>query len=518
MPHAADDGGQGRQRESEQEQPGRRLQPKLQPGVKHISRGQITKSHEIAPEEEQWKDIGSGIVARTFRGVERLFTTTRSGPSIGTVKRRVIRNCATGKIIDDCFPDDVPDRLLNRRVPAAIDIRIELTLKEADRLYKQKGSDIVEIFSPPRVAQEAGLRRYAGRKLVPGWSLDTTMPDPLDGEAWDLGRTSKKKRLRELVSTGRPYVLIGSPPCTAFSRLQGLNKGRRGENKAKQKLTEAIGHMKLCCELYTEQHKNGAYFIHEHPEGADSWTLKCVIALEQLPGVQKIRIDQCFYGAKSTHPDGTEGPAQKPTVILTNAPEVVKMLERAQCPNRADRAAGRAKTHTHAQLVGGRAGQAQVYPRELCRDICIGISHQRRADELGVVGMPLLSVETMNDIAKKAREQARRSMPLNDCDDDLCLMSAEVEEDPSAALHGKEPEAWAETAYDDVSGKTLDPKEVRRARREEIDYFKSMKVYEKVPISEAWSTTGRAPIAVRWIDTNKGDTLNPVYRSRLVAK
>ena len=45
-----------------------------------------------------------------------------------------------------------------------------------------------------------------------------------------------------------------------------------------------------------------------------------------------------------------------------------------------------------------------------------------------------------------------------------------------------------------------------------------MRVYEKVPISEAWSTTGRAPIAVRWIDTNKGDARSPVYRSRLVAK
>ena len=45
-----------------------------------------------------------------------------------------------------------------------------------------------------------------------------------------------------------------------------------------------------------------------------------------------------------------------------------------------------------------------------------------------------------------------------------------------------------------------------------------MKVYEKVPTSEAWSTTRRAPIAVRWIDINKGDSHKLLYCSRLVAK
>ena len=57
-----------------------------------------------------------------------------------------------------------------------------------------------------------------------------------------------------------------------------------------------------------------------------------------------------------------------------------------------------------------------------------------------------------------------------------------------------------------------------QARREEIKYFREMGVYEKVDISEAWAETGKAPIAVRWVDINKGDTANPKYRSRLVAK
>ncbi len=36
--------------------------------------------------------------------------------------------------------------------------------------------------------------------------------------------------------------------------------------------------------------------------------------------------------------------------------------------------------------------------------------------------------------------------------------------------------------------------------------------------SECWEQTGKAPIGVRWVDINKGDEINPEYRSRLVAK
>ena len=72
-------------------------------------------------------------------------------------------------------------------------------------------------------------------------------------------------------------------------------------------------------------------------------------------------------------------------------------------------------------------------------------------------------------------------------------------------------------AFDDVSGESLEAGKVREARREEIAYFKSIKVYEKVTTSDSSSTTGRAPIAVLWIDINKGDSRKPLYRSRLVA-
>ena len=40
-------------------------------------------------------------------------------------------------------------------------------------------------------------------------------------------------------------------------------------------------------------------------------------------------------------------------------------------------------------------------------------------------------------------------------------------------------------AWDDVSGSPLDPKEVQRARQEEIDCVHKMNFYPKVPIKDA---------------------------------
>ena len=91
-----------------------------------------------------------------------------------------------------------------------------------------------------------------------------------------------------------------------------------------------------------------------------------------------------------------------------------------------------------------------------------------------------------------------------------------AEESPSDALHERCSDNLE--AYDDLIGDALDPELMKKARKEEIIYFKKMGVYDKVEVEECYKVTGKAPIAVHWVDVNKGDSLNPNYRSRLVAK
>ena len=43
-------------------------------------------------------------------------------------------------------------------------------------------------------------------------------------------------------------------------------------------------------------------------------------------------------------------------------------------------------------------------------------------------------------------------------------------------------------------------------------------MWEKLPRSDAFAKTGKSPITVRWIDTNKGDDESPNIRCQLVAR
>ena len=71
-----------------------------------------------------------------------------------------------------------------------------------------------------------------------------------------------------------------------------------------------------------------------------------------------------------------------------------------------------------------------------------------------------------------------------------------------------------EQAWGEVSGEELDPKKVKKARWLEMDYYKKMDVFVKVPNEECRRVTGKDPLKTRWIDIDKGER----YRSRWVAK
>ena len=83
---------------------------------------------------------------------------------------------------------------------------------------------------------------------------------------------------------------------------------------------------------------------------------------------------------------------------------------------------------------------------------------------------------------------------------------------------GEDLDEQLREAWDDVSGVQLDPKAVKMARGEEIEYIHKMKLHTEVPTTERYQRTKKGPIFVRWIDINKGDVEKPNYRSRLVAR
>ena len=137
-------------------------------------------------------------------------------------------------------------------------------------------ADITEVFSPPRIAEAA---KEMG--LNPGESMDLLC-------GWDFSKSADRKRAIEHVKTHRPFVAVGSPPCTLFSILQGLNKHKLGATWAatfEERKKDAIRHIEFCAAIYRLQSASGRYWVHGHPASATSWSLKTVLSLHSLPGV-----------------------------------------------------------------------------------------------------------------------------------------------------------------------------------------------------------------------------------------
>ena len=80
--------------------------------------------------------------------------------------------------------------------------------------------DVCEVFSPPRVGKEA--TKFG---MKPGDAMDLTT-------GWDFNLASHRAKAEAYVDKEKPLVLIGSPPCVAFSQLQSLIPD--SDRKAKQ--------------------------------------------------------------------------------------------------------------------------------------------------------------------------------------------------------------------------------------------------------------------------------------------
>ena len=82
------------------------------------------------------------MIARTFRNMSRLVTTSRGGPPLRDVDRIIFRSLKNGKVIDDCVVDDVPDSVLNRYLLYPQDAHVELVVKGALEMYRVKNADL----------------------------------------------------------------------------------------------------------------------------------------------------------------------------------------------------------------------------------------------------------------------------------------------------------------------------------------------------------------------------------------
>ena len=119
-----------------------------------------------------------------------------------------------------------------------------------------------------------------------------------------------------------------------------------------------------------------------------------------------------------------------------------------------------------------------LYPKEFCRAACAGIAAQKKMDKMGRMSLDIMSIEEMMLVVPEAAGDCNPSEELQEQSGMEPLMGAMSQTDWSNLV-----------AFDDQSGARLKPEIVANARKEEIEYFKSMGVYQKVSTSECWAET-----------------------------
>ena len=300
---------------------------------------------------------------------------------------------------------------------------------------------------------------------------------------WDFTKAEDRARIRDCLNRHRPRVIIGSPMCAITSPLQRLTPWSQ---KRQNRWMERKKHIEFMVNIYEEQLDSGGYFLHEHPSGTPTWAIEGIQRISGKIGVHTVEGDQCVFGStrRGVRQRLVER-VKKSTTFVTNSYELARELGR-KCDG----------SHRHTALTRTSQDCSEGrYPEGLCRAICRGIRREL-----------MCKVDSLRAVAEVEIRGHSRGNP--DPQEFHEVVNAEIR-------HLSENSAGG--AWDDVTGMPLDWGKVRGAREEELAYVRGKSVWSKVPRAEA-VRQGAKVIQTRWIDINKGDDDNPVYRSRFVAK
>eukprot|EP00971_Amphidinium_carterae_P024307 479773-Amphidinium_carterae.1 len=313
-----------------------------------------------------------------------------------------------------------------------------------------------ELYSPTRL-----VHMCKGFGIPPGLIFDLRVGK-------DLFKPDVQEGIWEYLRAQKPLFVVGSPPCSSSSVLQGLSCD---SSKRRTALKEGVQHLEFCVRVYEFQLLHKRHFLHEHPYGVWSWDLPALKQLSAREGVVSTCVDQCMYGQWMHCQDGNWGRVQRPTRFLTSSSAVASRL--------GERCDGK---HAHVQPLAGSARQTERYPPQLVHAILRGVRGQAELDGLVPVHSVGLTVEEPD---------------VNPTPEDLQQEGGEF--------------------CDEITGLPLSTAGVRKARAEEMQYMKDLHVWDEVDESVALDRGFRV-IGTRWLDINKGDSLQPVYRSRLVCQ
>ena len=143
--------------------------------------------------------------------------------------------------------------------------------------------DVMELYSPERIG-----RVCKQHGLVAG-----PAPDRRTGH--DFSKAIDRARAMAIYHEQEPDLVTLSPPCTAISQLQPLNRHVHGEqyrDKHDEELLRAVEHVKFCIMFAKMEIKRHRWFVFEHLHSATTWHEPCMQKSLSVPGVDWQLADQ----------------------------------------------------------------------------------------------------------------------------------------------------------------------------------------------------------------------------------
>ena len=109
------------------------------------------------------------------------------------------------------------------------------------------------------------------------------------------------------------------------------------------------------------------------------------------------------------------------------------------------------------------------------------------------------------DSASKSKKEKHEIDKEGDVD--MGAMEVNIEEDE-----------WGKWEYDEEHDGEFDPKLLKEARLEEVNFMQNIGAWEPSTWEECMQKTGKAPVTTKWVDVGKGRYGEVLIRNRLVAR
>ena len=365
---------------------------------------------------------------------------------------------------------------------------------------------LVEMYGCGNIVHAANhVLRSLNVEGLSAFDLRTAKPT---GEPWDFSRRSDRKQALQYVQDKRPTWIVGSPPCTAFSRLQGLNFPMMDPARVARIIKEAKRHLHFVISLYHLQVAGNRHVLHEHPVGASSWEDDWMKKLLALPKVGITVADQCMYDLTTTDREGNIMPAKKPTKWASSSPQMLARLSQI-CDG----------THEHQHLIGGRAAAAAYYPPKLISQILRGMrdtadAEHKEPEWTPEMGMLMAGIAMCHDMPSTSLLAAYKESDLahSNAHREVCFKYFDGREVSLALDDNFKPQYKYE-----YTSEILPYESAKDAMLDELQYFCSI-VFRGVTMDEAMNDPSGKIVGCRWVNCNKGDASEPDVRCRLVAQ